>query len=83
MNLTKREMEMIDAIVSIGKENVSMKEISDRLGVTYDHFMHTRNNIAKKNGYSTFIGFICDYVRHAEQKASTPAPNVDTHAAHL
>ena len=66
MNLTKREREMIDAIASIGKENVSMKEISDRLGVTYDHLMHMRNNIARKNGYSTFIGFICDYVRSIE-----------------
>lgn len=63
MKLTKRDREIMDAIVSIGKENVSMKEVADRLGITYDHLMHVRIEIARKNGYCTFIGFMCDYSR--------------------
>ena len=63
MKLTKRDREIMDAIVSIGKGNVSMKEIADSLGITYDHLMHVRREIANKNGYATFLGFVCDYSR--------------------
>ena len=66
MNITKREKEIIDAIASIGKSNLSMKDIAHSLGISTDYLINKRGEIARKNGYFSFIGFICDYVRENE-----------------
>ena len=57
---------MIEAVANIGKQDISMKQIADDLGMSYDYFAHKRMQIARKNGYHTFIGFLCDYVRKYE-----------------
>lgn len=67
MNITDREKEMLDAIASIGKQNLSMKDIADSLGISTEYLINKRGLIAKKNGYYSFIGFICDYVREQER----------------
>lgn len=70
MNVTCREKEMMDAIVSIGKRNLSMKEIANSLGVSYGYFMRKREEIAWKNGYATQLGCIIDYaVERAKMNA--------------
>lgn len=63
MILTDREKEIIDKVVSIGKTNVSMKQVADSLGISLDYLNHKKCEIVRKNGYFTFIGFICDYLR--------------------
>ncbi len=63
---------MMDAIVSIGRDNTSMKEVADRLGITYSHMMQTRSNMVRRNGYSTFLGFLCDYLREGSPYGSEP-----------
>lgn len=65
MRLTKREKEIMDAIVSVGKENVSMKEIASRLGITYNHMMKVKYLIMLKNNYATPLGLIVDYARES------------------
>ena len=69
MVLTKREKEIMDAIVSIGKENVSMKEIASRLGITYNHLMKVKYLIMLKNHYATPIGLIVDYAKESALKS--------------
>lgn len=66
MDLSERERELIEAIASIGKKNISMKEIASSLGISYKHFINQRMYIAHKNGYHSFAGFLCDYVREQE-----------------
>ena len=58
---------MIEAVANIGKQDISMKQIADDLGMSYDYFAHKRMQIARKNGYHTFIGFLCDYVRNQSE----------------
>lgn len=65
MKLTKREKEIMDAIISVGKDNVSMKEIADKLGISYNHMMKVKYFIMVKNQYSTPLGLIIDYAKEA------------------
>lgn len=63
MNLTDREIQIMEAISSIGKGNLSMKELADKLCISYDYLLHKKCEMVQKNGYLTFTGFLCDYVR--------------------
>lgn len=62
----------MDSIVSIGKDNISMKQIADRLGITYNHLMKKREEIAWKNGYATQLGCIIDYAMEVERERNLP-----------
>lgn len=68
MLLSEREREIMEAMSSIGKRNISMKEIASSLGITYNHLMKKRAIMQAKNGYSTFIGFVCDYVKEERKQ---------------
>ena len=39
MNITEREKEMLDAIASIGRQNLSMKDIADSLGISTEYLI--------------------------------------------
>ena len=54
---------ILDTICRIGRKNLSMKEIADSLGISYSYLMRRKVEIAHNNGYQTFIGFLCEYVR--------------------
>ena len=68
MILTDREKRIMEEISAIGRANISMKQIADRLGVSYDYLLHKRCEILRKNGYLTFTGFLCDYVRETAKE---------------
>lgn len=65
--LTRREIEIMDKIASIGRTNISMKQIADSLGLKYWYLMRKRSEMMKRNGYGTFLGFICDFVRFRDE----------------
>ena len=48
MNITDREKEMLDAIASIGKQNLSMKDIADSLGISTEYLINKRGLIARR-----------------------------------
>lgn len=62
MRLTDGENRIISAIASIGAANTSMQDVADSLNLSYWYLMQKRCEIARKNGYNTFLGFLCDYV---------------------
>ena len=68
MKLTDRELEVVEAIVTIGKEDICMKQMAGLLHIEYKTLMAYRANILKKNGYTSWDGFICDYLREEETK---------------
>ena len=67
MNLTNREAEVVEAIATIGKQNICMKQMAGLLHIEYKTLMAYRANILKKNGYSSWEGFLCDFVREEEK----------------
>lgn len=67
MILTDREKEIMEAISSIGRRNISMKQIADYLGISHNHLRHKKMEMIRKNGYYTFMGFLCDYVKEKER----------------
>lgn len=68
MNLTARETEIVEAIATIGKEDICMKQMAGLLHIEYKTLMSYRANILKKNGYTSWDGFICDYLREEIKK---------------
>ena len=67
ITLTRREVEIMDKITSIGRTNISMKQIADSLGLKYWYLMKKRSEMMKRNGYWTFLGFVCDFVRFRDE----------------
>lgn len=63
MILTDNDRAILDAICDIGRDNISMKEIADRLGISYSYLMHRKTEIARNNGYATTQGMLIDYAR--------------------
>lgn len=68
MILTDNDRVILDAICDIGKKNTSMKEIADRLGISYSYLMHRKIEIARNNGYATTQGMLIDYARNRPQR---------------
>lgn len=63
MILTDNDRAILDAICDIRRDNISMKEIADRLGISYSYLMHRKTEIARNNGYATTQGMLIDYAR--------------------
>ena len=68
MHLTDREEEIMEELSTIGRRNLSLKQIADSLGISFDYLCHKKVSMARKNGYFTFTGFLCDYVREKESR---------------
>lgn len=67
MELSCREQEVIEAIVTIGKQDICMKQMAGLLHIEYKTLMIHRKNAMLKNGYTSWEGFLCDYVREEKK----------------
>lgn len=63
MKLTKRELEVLNAIVDVGNKDINLKMIASELGIRYDSLIRLRKFAMQKNGFFNFESFICAYVR--------------------
>ena len=63
MVLSEADKKILNAICGIGRDNISMKEIADRLGITYSYMMRRKSQIAHNNGYATTLGMMIDFVK--------------------
>lgn len=49
-----------------------MKQIADRLGISYSYLMRRQAEIAHNNGYATTLGLLIDYTK---ETAGSPVTN--------
>lgn len=63
MRLTVRQREVLEACSSIGREDICNKELASRLGIAYKTLMRHKEMAMKENGYTSWDGFIADFVR--------------------
>ncbi len=63
MNLTNKDKMIMETIADIGRTNTSMKQVADRLDISYGYLMRRKVEIAHNNGYKTFTGFLVDYTK--------------------
>lgn len=63
MKLTKRERDIIEAIATISKQDIPMKQLSSMLGISYPVLIRHKKEAMRKNGYSSWDGFLADFVR--------------------
>jgi len=63
MQLTNRQREVMEAYARIGKGNLCGRQIADGLGISYRRLNQIKGEILARNGYLTFLGALCDWVR--------------------
>lgn len=63
MRLTVRQREVLEACSTIGREDIPNKELASRLGIAYKTLMLHRETAMKQNGYTSWDGFLADFVR--------------------
>lgn len=63
MRLTVRQKEVLEACSTIGREDICNKELASKLGIAYKTLMRHREMAMKANGYTSWDGFIADFVR--------------------
>lgn len=62
LNLTGRERELLESIATIGRQDISMSMLADRMHITYKSLMRMRSQIVMRNGYYSFEALLCDYI---------------------
>lgn len=60
--LTKRERELLENLVTIGREDMRMDSLAKRMGITYKSLMRMKYNAMRKNGYKSWEGFYADFI---------------------
>lgn len=58
-----REREVCEAFATIGRESYTMEELARMMGISYRVLLRHRENAMRKNGYSSWTGFITDFAR--------------------
>lgn len=68
MQLTTREREICEAFATIGKEGYTIRELAKRMGISYRVLIRHRERAMKRNGYTSWIGFITDFTREMQKE---------------
>ena len=63
MILTVREREVIEAFATIVREDICAKQIAYRLGMCYRVLLKHKYNAMKRNGYTSWNGFLSAYAQ--------------------
>lgn len=64
MRLTVRQREVLEACSTIGREDICNKELASRLGIAYKTLMRHKEMAMRENGYTSWDGFLADFVRY-------------------
>lgn len=62
MKLTRRELQILNAIVDIGDKDINLKMIASELGIRYDSLIRIRKMAMQKNGFFNFESFLAAFV---------------------
>lgn len=61
--LSPKQREVVESIATIGKQDIPMKELASRLGLSYRVMMRYKEEAMKRNGYTSWDGFLADFVK--------------------
>lgn len=64
MKLTAKQKEVLEACSTIGRQDIPMKKLASMLGMSYRVLMRHRESAMKANGYTSWDGFLADFVRY-------------------
>ena len=63
MELTDRQRAIIEAISTIGRQDITNKQLADMLHIKYGTLIQIKTEAMHRNGYMSWDGFLSDFVR--------------------